>query len=159
MKKQRNIWKVVLAACILAVTMAGCGTKAVELDVDKAAADIKAAVTFQDTLSELAESRFETLYAVKQEDVDDWAIYVSTGATAEEIAVMEARDEAAAARVRTAIEQRIEDQKESFEDYVPAELVKLGSPVLEVRGRYVLLCICDDPAQARTAIEALFKQS
>lgn len=156
MTKQKMVWKLTLMACILAVALAGCGSKTVELDVHKAAEDIKAAVTFQDTLSELAESRFETLYAVKAEDVTAWAAYVSTGATAEEIAVLEASDEAAAERVRAAMEQRVADQKESFEDYVPEELVKLGNPVLEVRGRYVLFCVCDDPAQARSAIDALF---
>ena len=154
--KQKKTWKLAMFVCILVLALAGCAAEKVELEVHQAATDIKNAVTFQDTLSELAESRFETIYAVNKEDISDWAAYVSTGATAEEVAVLEAKDEAAAARVKQAMEQRIADQKESFEDYVPEELVKLGNPVLEIKGRYVLLCICDDPAQARSAIDSLF---
>ena len=152
-----RVWKLAAIACILTMVLAGCSSREIELDVDQAAADIREAVTFRDTLSALADSRFETIYAVDTADLEDWAVYVSSGATAEEVAVLEATDAAAAQRVREGVEQRIADQKESFEDYVPEELVKLGAPVLEVKGRYVLLCICDDPSQARDAIDSLLK--
>ena len=96
------------------------------------------------------------MYDVKDEDVTKHAVYVSSGATAEEIAVFEAKDADAAARVKTAVDQRIADLKEGFENYVPGEMTKLNNPVVEVKGKYVLLCICDKPDEARTVIDKLF---
>ena len=53
-------------------------------------------------------------------------------------------------------ERRIADLKEGFENYVPGEMTKLNNPVVEVKGKYVLLCICDKPDEARTVIDKLF---
>ena len=117
---------------------------------------IKAGVTFKDELAPPADAAFATLYDVKDGDVTKHAVYVSSGATAEEIAVFEAKDADAAARVKTAVDQRIADLKEGFENYVPGEMTKLNNPVVEVKGKYVLLCICDKPDEARTVIDKLF---
>lgn len=54
------------------------------------------------------------------------------------------------------MDQRIADLKEGFENYVPGEMTKLNNPVVEVKGKYVLLCICDKPDEARTVIDKLF---
>lgn len=144
----------ILAAALLA---AGCAAKEISLDTAAAADAIQEAVTFQDTLSPLADSRFDTLYAVQEGDVVSRKVYIGSNATAEEIAVIEAKDAAAAERVKKAAEQRIADQKEGFENYQPAEMVKLNAPVLEVRGRYVFLVVCDKPEEARSAIDRLTK--
>lgn len=144
----------ILAAALLA---AGCAAKEISLDTAAAADAIQEAVTFQDTLSPLADSRFDTLYAVQEGDVVSRKVYIGSNATAEEIAVIEAKDATAAERVKKAAEQRIADQKEGFENYQPAEMVKLNAPVLEVRGRYVFLVVCDKPEEARSAIDRLTK--
>lgn len=142
-------------ALLAAMTLlfAGCGSQELTIDVAQAADTIKESVTFKDTISELPESRFDTLYAVQEGDVVSRKVYVSSGATAEEIAVIEAKDADAAGRVEEAAQQRIADQKEGFENYQPAEMTKLNNPVLEVKGRYVFLVVCDDPQQARDAID------
>ncbi|MCI8553333.1 MAG: DUF4358 domain-containing protein [Clostridiales bacterium] len=146
-----------LAACLLlaVLSLSGCGQKETELNVQEAASKLLETVTFQDTLTLLPETRFTTLYNVEEADLKAQAVYISSGATAEEIAVMEAADADAAKRVKAAAERRIAEQKEGFEDYVPAELTKLNNPVLELSGRYVLLCICDQPEQARDTIKKL----
>lgn len=157
LKALKKIWKIIFISCILISAAAGCGGKELQLDPKDAAEQLKAELTFEDTLSELEESRFEVLYSADPEDISDWAVYVSTGATAEEIAVVQATGEAAAERVKEALLGRIEDQRESFEDYVPKELVKLENPVLEVHGKYVFLCICSDPADAEKVIDGLLR--
>lgn len=36
---------------------------------------------------------------------------------------------------------------------MPGELTKLNNPVLEVKGKYVILCVCDNPEEARAIID------
>ena len=79
--------------------------------------------------------------------------YISSGATAEEIAVFEAADKAAADRLYKAAQERVENQKTAFEDYVPAEMTKLGNPVLVKKGSFVVLCVADDAAAAKKIVD------
>ena len=141
--------------CLPVLLLSGCGKTETNLNVQEAADKIKSAVTFQDTMTALPDASFDRTYSIDAGDLKSKAVYVSSGATAEEIAVIEATDEAAAKKVKAAVDQRIADQKESFKDYVPAELTKLNDPVVEASGRYVLMCVCDQPEQARQAIKDL----
>lgn len=140
-------------AGILLLALAGCGNSDVTIDVQKLADGLKSGVTFKDDLAAMPDSVFETYYEVEDGDIVQKAVYAGGGGTAEEIAVFEAKDEDAAGRLKEAAEQRIADQKENFENYVPGELTKLNNPVLEVKGKYVILCVCDNPEEARAIID------
>lgn len=140
-------------AGILLLALAGCGNSDTAIDVQKLADDLKSGVAFKDDLAAMPDSVFETYYEVEDGDITQKAVYAGGGGTAEEIAVFEAKDEDAAARLKKAVEQRIADQKENFENYVPGELTKLNNPVLEVKGKYVILCVCDNPEEARAIID------
>lgn len=116
---------------------------------DKLAKDIK----YADTLNELDTSMIGKIIGVKDELYTKGKVYIgSGGATAEEVACFEAKDEAAAAEIKKALEARIESQKEAFENYQPKEMTKLGDPVLIISGKYVFMCISDDNAKAREII-------
>ena len=52
----------------------------------------------------------------------------SGGATAEEIACFEAKDSDSAAKIKTALENRIDSQKKAFENYQPQEMTKAQQP-------------------------------
>ena len=94
-----------------------------------------------------------TLYGIDQKDVQQGAAYVSTGATAEEIAVFSCTDDSAAQRVESALKQRVDSQKQSYVDYVPKEMTKLNDAVLIRRGNLVALCISNDSAAAKRLIQ------
>ena len=82
-------------------------------------------------------------------------LYLSSGATAEEIAVFEAKDDAAAERLLAAAKERVEVQKTAFEDYAPAEMTKLNNAVVERSGKIVALCIADDSSVAQKKVKEL----
>lgn len=124
-------------------------TKDVAAIADKLASDIK----YADALNELDNAMVAKIIGVKDDLYTAGKVYVgSGGATAEEIACFEAKDEAAAAEIKKALETRIENQKAAFENYQPKEMTKLGDPVLTVSGKYVFMCISDDNAKAREII-------
>lgn len=96
---RKTHWTALAAALLLGVSaLAGCSKKRVRWTCRRRPDDLKAGVTFKDELAPPADAAFATLYDVKDGDVTKHAVYVSSGATAEEIAVFEAKDADAAAR-------------------------------------------------------------
>ena len=147
-----------MLAGALAFTMllTGCSKEPVTLDVQAAADTLKSEAPVDDSLAALSDAMFSNLYDVQDADVQSRAAYTSAEATADEIVVIEAKDTDAAARVKEAMETRVADQISTFESYAPAEVAKLNDAVIEVRDKYVILCVCSDAAQARDAIDKLF---
>lgn len=142
----------------LTLLLAGCGgakTAETVVPVD-AAKTILDGVAFRDTLVEAKGDLVkENGWYDLDDKVKDFSVYISgSGATAEEIAVIRTSDVKTA---KVTVEKRIEDLKLRFEDYVPAEMTKLGDPVVVTRGDVVFLVICDDSAGAQKTIDGLFK--
>ena len=125
------------------------------VDAAKAADDLKSALTFQDELSEATQELRDRTYGISADDVVSGKLYLSSGATAEEIAVFEAKDDAAAERLLAAAKERVEAQKTAFEDYAPAEMTKLNNAVVERNGKIVALCIADDSSAAQKKVKEL----
>ena len=147
--------KVVFSLLLVALLLAGCGTKDTKnVDAAKAADDLKSALTFQDELSEATQELRDRTYGISADDVSG-KLYLSSGATAEEIAVFEAKDDAAAERLLAAAKERVEAQKTAFEDYAPAEMTKLNNAVVERNGKIVALCIADDSSAAQKKVKEL----
>ncbi|MCI1954872.1 MAG: DUF4358 domain-containing protein [Oscillospiraceae bacterium] len=139
----------VIAAALL-LFAAGCAKReAVNADAGAVADEIVKSVTFRDQMSPIAQKTIVKNYGLDAADVTKAKAYESTGATAEEAAVFEAKDEAAAERVKKAAQGRVEDQKSAFQDYQPKEMAKLKNPLLIQSGRYVVLVVADDTSGAK----------
>ena len=93
------------------------------------------------------------MYGLDNTTVAHLKVYVSTGATAGEIAVVETVGGDAVQTVQDAMEKRIEDQKAAFQNYQPKEMTKLENPLLETRGKYVIHCISHDTHAAREILD------
>lgn len=142
-----------LLALLLTMLTAGCGSKEIQADAAALADELKSSLTFQDEMTAAEDTVRDTLYAIDAADVKAGKLYISSGATAEEIAVFEAADKEAADRLYKAAQERVENQKTAFEDYVPAEMTKLGNPVLVKKGSFVVLCVADDAAAAKKIVD------
>lgn len=106
---------------------------------------------FKDYISEVDNEIFFSLFNLDEQTVDDAVFYSSTGATAEEVAVIKAADGKAEDVVK-ACEGRIQAQKEGFENYVPEELEKLSRPVILTYGNTVIYVVCEDSNAAEKLI-------
>lgn len=146
-----------LTLLIVAVSMNACGEQAVALDVSATADELAKAVPFTDQLNELDESMITKIYDISSDDFTNAKVYTSTGATPEEIAVFQAKDDDAVKKIEFALKERIKEQKASFEDYVPAEMPKLESPFMITKGRFVILCISDHNDTAKNIIDNMAK--
>ena len=136
---------------------AGGSKEDLNINVKDMANELKSGLTFEDTLSELDTGMALTYYGIDADSVKDSVIIVSTGATAEEIAVFEAADSDAADKVKTACEDRKEKQTTSYADYKPSETGRLDKAIIKEDGNYVVYCVTDDTDKANEIINKYFK--
>lgn len=148
-----------LIALLLALTalcgLAACGAKEeapVEIDVTALAAALYEADIYDDILSEIPVVAAPVFYGYAEGDVTSCVLYQSTAAAAEEIFVAQCASEEAAAAVKAGAEARIQSQIASYENYVPAEVPKLNSAVLETAGEYVIFVVSADADAAQAIV-------
>ncbi len=162
-EKGRKLMKkrlLVLPLILSAVLLSSCSQSTVKTDVvpSELAESLKNGVTFTDTLEEIDKQTLLINYDIAVEDIEDTAAYAGTGATAEEIAVFEAKDEQSAKEVYDAAVKRLAQRSEDYEAYRPEEVPKLDSAVVKQAGVFVAVCVSPESDIAEKIINnALFK--
>lgn len=136
--KKKSIW---LSVLLLFLLISACG-KERTIDCDALARDLYTQIAFEDELSEIEPDMAKKLYGIQ--DAVHMSVYISSGATAEEIAVFELPDHPAAKHAQELVEKRIASQKASFERYIPREVERLNHAVVRSEGNYVVLCVSSD---------------
>ena len=138
-----------------AIILTGCGgsKKAdVTVDVQKVADELNKTVT-SEQLTSVTNDMIASNFAISKDDYTDGAAYMSSGATACEVAVIECKDADAAASVEKVFEQRKSDRTDLFASYNEGEVSKLDSAVLETAGKYVAGCVTDDADAAKKVLD------
>ena len=115
---------------------------------------LKSQVPFDDQMNDTDQAK--AIYGILDEDgyTGDTAMYISTMATPEEIAVFRADDVYSTDALCELAYARIEQQKASYASYAPQEVPKLDSAVVRVCGDYVVVCVSADNAFAAKLLDA-----
>lgn len=148
--------RIAAAAAALCLLLTGCGSTNGEEPYD--AQDVQTlleAELFSESLEEVDSSVLYGLYGLDAGLMSSSVAYLSTGATAEEVALFILNDAEDADTVQTACEKRVADQITACESYNPAEVTKLEGAVISVRDNTVLLVVGQDPAAVRDAVDKL----
>lgn len=149
----KRSWKLIGILILVVAGLCACGgKKEVVLDISELADALQSGIAFEDQMNRVDLPVFYALYNLSENEVGDAVMIGSTGATAEEIAVIQAASPEMVDKINTAVLERIEFQKSGFENYVPKELEKLSDPVIEIRGNYVILCVSNDDTKAQEII-------
>ena len=168
MKMKKTVIAILAAMTLCAAGLASCGgsdSKAESsataestaadktYDVIAVADKLKSDIKWVDNLNELESGMIEKVIGVKADLYTKGKVFIgSGGATAEEIACFEAKDDAAASQIADALDARVEAQKKAFENYQPGEMTKLNSPVIVQTRNYVFMCISDENSKATEII-------
>ncbi len=144
----KRIFSVLLLSVLL---LSACAAAPLEIDVTDAAALLRGGVTFADIMSDIDTAMIRRTLALTEDEVVSAAGYVSTGATAEELFVIEIAD-GSLTKVQAAIDAHMDYMIDGYSDYGPQEVPKLENAVIETHGNYVFICVCDEPSQAKTVI-------
>lgn len=108
------------------------------VDLDAAAEELLESGVFEEVLTQADEDTAKKLYSI--ENAISFRLYVGSGATASELALLEFGSEEDANAALPLAQERVASQKESFASYLPGEVKKLEDAVVEQYGRYVVVC-------------------
>ena len=152
--------KIVIIGIILIIIIIGVCIKfifsdtntEITLDMPKLAEELINAQIFEDQLNEVDKESIIKKYNLNAEKIKNVDAYVGTGATAEEILIMELLDKKDISATKKIMETQIEERKLDFQDYLPKEVFKLENYILENKGNYIVLCISNDSDKAKEII-------
>lgn len=98
------------------------------------------------------EDNLEVYYGFTMDDVAEYSAYIcGSGAMPDEFGIFVAQSEDAASRIKECLENRVEAQKKTYEDYPIAanELYKLDDAFVNINGTTVTYAICADNNKAK----------
>ena len=127
-----------LAALLL---LSACSAQPKAVDAGALARDLVENVPFQDELNPVDGDIAAMLYDIS--GAEEAYVYVSSGATAEEVAVFTFPNEGAAEAALEKAEARITAQEESYALYIPQEVPRLENAVVRRVGCCVIVCVSD----------------
>ena len=146
-----------IAAVVLgALTLTACsgsGSSSKEVDVAKTADELNISVITSDELTETKSEMLGSIYFFEDGQVESSKVYMSGNATADEIVVVECKDEDAAKAVSEKLKTRVQNQKDLFSTYNTDEAAKLDKAIIKTSGKYVVLCVCDDYEKAESILK------
>lgn len=157
------------AALLAALLLAGCsnsGTSGAG-DSSSAAASETASLTAQEKAEKvLGDIEFNgEMVAIDGENMElrlgftsdgltDYAAYAcGSAALPDEFGVFVAESEDKAAEIKTALEKRIETQKETYKEYTPEEMYKFDDCVVAQNGTTVYYAITADNSKAESILK------
>ncbi|NLL38739.1 MAG: DUF4358 domain-containing protein [Clostridiales bacterium] len=137
--------RILIFCAVLALILSGCGKDTGKsIDFQSFCADLLTGGAFTEELIPVDTELGCAHYGIDQADCKQAMFYLSSGATAEELALFEARDAEALGRIKDAVNNRLRLQTDSFESYLPSEVPKLEKAIVFTRGNYVILIVADD---------------
>lgn len=102
------------------------------------------------SMVEVKAEKLELYFDVSESDLTEYSAYIcGSGAMPDEIGVFTAKDADTAAKLKEAVEKRIESQRKTYADYKPDEMYKLDDSFISVNGNTVSYAICADNAKAK----------
>ena len=149
---RRTITLLLAAVCLIG-TLSGCGDRKKELEPQAFVDELLAGAGFVDSLNRLDDAVVPLLYEIDASDYTSALVYCGTGATAEEIAVFQTQDEAAAKKLLEAAQGRMARQIEVYAAYGPVEALSLENAVVDRVGNTVIVVICSDSEGAKKIVD------
>ena len=155
MKKFKKL--IVLTAAVaaaLSLTACGGGGKGSKsVDVAKLADELNSSVITSDTLTETKSEMLSSIYFFEEGQVANSKVYMSGNATADEIVVVECKDESTAKAVSELLNTRVKNQTDLFSTYNADEAAKLEKALVKTAGKYAVMVVCDDYDKAESILK------
>ena len=146
MKKKILIFiiDVVIVAVVLAVMFIPRNSKNIQINIQDLASKIAESGSFEDQLMQVDSEMVIEDYNFSSDEINELVSYQGSGATSEEIVILQVKDKSQINDVKSKIDTRLAERKEAFESYLPEEVGKIDNNILKVEGNYVILCIAND---------------
>lgn len=135
---------VIFLAAISMLSFFGC-EKAKIFDANILADTLNSNLEFGEALEKTDSEIAYSIYGIDPALCNDAAVYLGSGATADEIAVFSCVDNAAVKKVVEAANNRLDYLHEGYSSYGPDEVPKIEGAKVITEGLTVIVCICENP--------------
>lgn len=129
--------------------------KNIKIDINKISKDIMENIKFEDELNKMDNDTVAKLYDIN--DATSQLVYMSSGATAEEIAIFEFKDKYECKIALEKANNRIEEQKQNFKDYMPKEMKKLENAIIKNKNKYLIVCVTNNQEKIEEILDKYIK--
>ncbi len=157
------------AALLAALLLAGCSNSGTSgagdsssatasenasLSAQEKAEKVLADIEFNGEMVAIDGENMELRLGFTSDGLTDYAAYAcGSAALPDEFGVFVAESEDKAAEIKTALEKRIETQKETYKDYTPEEMYKFNDCVVAQNGTTVYYAITADNSKAESILK------
>lgn len=157
------------AALLAALLLAGCSNSETSgagdsssaaasenafLSAQEKAEKVLADIEFNGEMVAIDGENMELRLGFTSDGLTDYAAYAcGSAALPDEFGVFVAESEDKAAEIKTALEKRIETQKETYKDYTPEEMYKFDDCVVAQNGTTVYYAITADNSKAESILK------
>ena len=154
MKQSKRLF---IMALVLLTLMAGTAcrqNKEVTMDIHAVWDEMQQSIEMG-SMMELDDATLSTLYPeIPMDKLTDYVVQTSMiNVRATEIALFEAKDEAAAQEIKTSVGTRKENLEQNWSTYLPDQYELVKNSTIDVYGKYVVLIVGDFEAEAKAIVE------
>ena len=159
MKNKMLIICIVVAIIVIGLVMiiVKDKNKDIQINIEDLASKIAENNYFEDQLEKVDSEMIMEAYNFSSDEIEKLVSYQGSGASSEEIVILQVKDKSKLDSVKEKINTRLQERKEAFESYLPEEVFKIENRVLEVRGNYVILGITKDANKVVEVVEEYSK--
>lgn len=97
-------------------------------------------------------------YELDENLIKDVVMYRGSGASAEEILIVESKEQNYVNKIEENIEKNMKEKEEAFANYLPDEVNKIKEKILKIKGNYVILCISKDTDKIESTINEYLQE-
>ncbi len=152
--------KILAAVLSLSLLLAGCGSGSdgksnVKLDAAGFTSKVVETLKQTDDMVELSDEKLGDFYGVPFEGLKKATVYVSgTRSTSNEVCVLELENSDAEEKAKEVVNKRLDEQKESYKDYIPEEYEKLNGSMTSVKivGNNVIMVVGIDSSEVENIV-------
>lgn len=129
----------------------------IQINIEELATQISQSGSFEDSIAKVDNEIVMEAYGFSNEEINEIVSYQGSGATSEELVILQATDKSQLNSIKDKISNRLTERKEAFESYLPEEVFKIDDHLLDIKGNYVILCISNDSSKVEEVINNYIK--
>ena len=158
-KKEMNICLIILLIIIIVAVIIFLQKNEVniQINIEGLAEEIAKSSAFEDQLEKVDSEMTMQDYNFSTDEVAQLVSYQGSGASSEEIVILQVKEKSNINSVKDKINTRLAERKEAFESYLPEEVGKIDNSILRVEGNYIILCVAKDANTVNNVINEYIK--
>lgn len=149
---------VALVAIVGIIILVNNRNSNIQINIEELSAKIVESGAFSDELAKVDSQMVMDDYSFTSDEIKAVVSYQGSGATSEELVILEVNDKSFLSSVKNKVNTRLDERKEAFESYLPAEVFKIDNSLLEVKGNYLIMCISNDSNKVNEVINNYIKE-